>query len=90
MRFSHTTREEPLCAYGQGIPIHSGPPGTARAQFRPLFQYANQVELCLFDTATRRSVHCLTMPERTDQVWHAYLSEVLPGATLRLSGPRPL
>jgi isoamylase len=53
-------------------------------------EYATQVELCLFDTVdAEQPSQCLTMPERTDQVWHAYLPEVLPGQLYgyRVHGP---
>ena len=43
-------------------------------------EYATQVEICFFDTVdAAQPSQCLTMPERTDQVWHASLPEVLPG-----------
>ena len=53
-------------------------------------EYATQVELCLFDTVdAEQPSQCLTMPERTDQVWHVYLPEVLPGQLYgyRVHGP---
>jgi len=53
-------------------------------------EYATQVELCFFDTVdAAQPSQCLTMPERTDQVWHAYLPEVLPGQLYgyRVHGP---
>jgi glycogen operon protein len=53
-------------------------------------EYATQVELCLFDTVDAAPAsHSLTMPEQTDQVWHAYLPEVLPGQLYgyRVHGP---
>jgi isoamylase len=53
-------------------------------------EHATKVELCLFDSAdaTQPSV-CITLPEYTDQVWHAYLPEVLPGQLYgyRVHGP---
>ena len=53
-------------------------------------EYATQVELCFFDTVdAAQPSQCLTMPERTDQVWHVYLPEVLPGQLYgyRVHGP---
>jgi isoamylase len=53
-------------------------------------EYATQVELCFFDTVdAAQPSQCLTMPERTDQVWHAYLPEALPGQLYgyRVHGP---
>ncbi len=51
---------------------------------------AARAELCLFDSAdaTAESVR-IDMPERTDQVFHAYLPDLLPGQLYgyRLHGP---
>jgi isoamylase len=53
-------------------------------------EYATQVDLCLFDTvdAAQPSL-CIPLPEHTDQVWHAYLPEALPGQLYgyRVHGP---
>ncbi len=40
---------------------------------------ATKVELCLFDREGRREIERITLPERTDDVWHVYLSHVSPG-----------
>lgn len=51
---------------------------------------ATKVELCLFDSidAERESLW-ITLPERTDQVWHAYLAIANPGQLygFRVHGP---
>ena len=51
---------------------------------------ATKVELCLFDSpeATNESVK-IRMPEQTDLVWHAYLSDIRPGQLYgyRVDGP---
>jgi glycogen operon protein len=40
---------------------------------------ATKVELCLFDSADdQKETHRITLPEHTDQVWHAYLPDVQP------------
>src|SRR5688572_1896632 len=53
-------------------------------------EHASKVELCLFDSidATHESER-INLTERTDQVWHAYLPEVLPGQIYgyRVHGP---
>jgi glycogen operon protein len=53
-------------------------------------EQATKVELCLFDSpdAAHESER-ITLTERTDQVWHAYLPEVLPGQLYgyRVHGP---
>jgi isoamylase len=53
-------------------------------------EHATKVELCLFDSVdAEQATHCISMPEYTDQVWHAYLPEVLPGQLYgyRVHGP---
>ena len=50
---------------------------------------ATKVELCLFDREGKREVQRITLPERTDDVWHVYLSHVTPGQLYgyRVHGP---
>ena len=50
---------------------------------------ATKVELCLFDREGRREIERVIMPERTDDVWHIYLSHVSPGQLYgyRVHGP---
>jgi glycogen operon protein len=50
---------------------------------------ATKVELCLFDKDGRREVERVALPERTDDVWHTYLSDVSPGQHYgyRVHGP---
>jgi isoamylase len=51
---------------------------------------ATGVRLCLFDDATSgEPTATITMAERTDNVWHAYLPDVRPGALYgyRVDGP---
>ena len=53
-------------------------------------EHATKVELCLFDSAdAEKETHRMPMPEHTDQVWHAYLPEILPGQLYgyRVHGP---
>jgi glycogen operon protein len=51
----------------------------AGVNFALFSEHATKVELCLFDAvdATKESQR-ITLPEQTDQVWHAYLPDVLP------------
>jgi pullulanase/glycogen debranching enzyme len=43
-------------------------------------EHATRVELCLFDSVdAEKEAERMPLPEFTDQVWHAYLLEVLPG-----------
>ena len=50
---------------------------------------ATKVELCLFDRDGRRETERIALPERTDDVWHGYLSHVAPGQLYgyRVHGP---
>ncbi len=51
---------------------------------------ATKVELCLFDGVDAKApAHVIAMPEYSDQVWHAYLPEALPGQLYgyRVHGP---
>jgi isoamylase len=53
-------------------------------------EHATKVELCLVDSVdAEQAMYCIPMPEYTDQVWHAYLPEVLPGQlySYRVHGP---
>ncbi len=42
-------------------------------------EHADKVELCLFDARGRREVERISLPERTDMVWHCYLPGAKPG-----------
>ena len=50
---------------------------------------AQKVELCLFDSQGRRELERITLPERTEDIWHGYLSDVMPGQVYgyRVHGP---
>src|SRR5262245_28640919 len=51
--------------------------------------HATKVELCLFDREGKRETERITMPERTDDVWHAYLPHATAGQLYgyRVHGP---
>jgi isoamylase len=50
---------------------------------------ATKVELCLFDREGKREIERIAMPERTDDVWHAYLPHATAGQLYgyRVHGP---
>lgn len=53
-------------------------------------EHASKVELCLFDSANAKSEsQRITLQESTDLVWHAYLTDVMPGQLYgyRVHGP---
>ena len=51
--------------------------------------HAEKVELCLFGPPKERETARIALPERTDDVWHGYLPDVLPGQLYgyRVHGP---
>jgi glycogen operon protein len=51
----------------------------AGVNFALFSEHATRVELCLFDSAEDgQEAQRITLPEHTDQVWHAYLPDVQP------------
>jgi len=50
---------------------------------------ATAVELCLFDPSGRRETERVSLPRRTDQIWHGYIKGMLPGQLYgyRVHGP---
>lgn len=73
-----------------GSPYPLGATWDGRGTNFALFSaHATKVELCLFDSEGRREIQRITMPERTDDVWHGYLSHVTPGQLYgyRVHGP---
>ncbi len=53
-------------------------------------EHAEKVELCLFNSPDDRTdSRRIVLTERTDQVWHCYLSDILPGQLYgyRVHGP---
>jgi glycogen operon protein len=50
---------------------------------------AEDVDLCLFDMHGRREIERIRVPERTNDVWHVYVSDVMPGQIYgyRVYGP---
>jgi isoamylase len=74
-----------------GSPYPPGATWDGRGVNFALFsEHATKVELCLFETVDAQSeVSRFALPERTDQAWHGYLPEVLPGQLYgyRVHGP---
>jgi glycogen operon protein len=51
----------------------------AGVNFALFSEHATKVELCLFDAVDApKEAQRIVLPEHTDQVWHAYLPDVLP------------
>ncbi|MGB8175218.1 MAG: glycogen debranching enzyme GlgX, partial [Pseudolabrys sp.] len=73
-----------------GLPHPLGASWDGRGTNFALFSTnATKVELCLFSRDGRRESERITLPERTDDVWHIYLSHVAPGQLYgyRVHGP---
>jgi isoamylase len=41
--------------------------------------HAQKIELCLFDSHGRRELERISLPERSEDIWHGYLNDVVPG-----------
>ena len=53
-------------------------------------EHAEKVELCLFDsTGAEKESHRLQLPEYTNQIWHGYVPDLVPGQMYgyRVYGP---
>jgi isoamylase len=61
----------------------------AGANFALFSAHAEKVELCLFDASGERETERITLPEYTDEVWHGYVPDLLPGQLYgyRVYGP---
>src|SRR5262249_35095319 len=72
-------RRQPMRVWpGRPYPLGATWDG-AGVNFALFSEHASKVELCLFD-AVDATKEALRMPlrEHTDQVWHAYLPDILP------------
>jgi isoamylase len=73
-----------------GSPFPLGANWDGRGTNFALFSaHATKVELCLFDRDGRREIERVIVPERSEDVWHVYLSHVTPGQLYgyRVHGP---
>jgi glycogen operon protein len=80
----------PMSAVWPGRPYPLGATWDGEgANFALFSEHAERVELCLFDASGRREVQRITLPERTDEVFHGYLPECRPGQLYgyRVHGP---
>ncbi len=74
----------------EGSPFPLGATWDGRGTNFALFSAnAERVELCLFDRLGRRETERVPMLERTDDVWHVYLRDIVPGQAYgyRVYGP---
>jgi glycogen operon protein len=64
----------------EGSPVRLGATWDGRGTNFALFSaHGEKVELCLFDSQGRREIDRVTLPERTEDIWHGYLADVTPG-----------
>ncbi len=51
--------------------------------------HAERMEVCLFDDAGKREIARFALPEHSDEIWHGYLPNAMPGLVygLRAHGP---
>ncbi|MGE5475628.1 MAG: glycogen debranching protein GlgX [Bacteroidales bacterium] len=61
----------------------------AGVNFALFSAHAEKVELCLFDAGGERETERISLPEYTDEVWHGYVPDLLPGQLYgyRVHGP---
>lgn len=74
----------------EGSPFPLGATWEGRGTNFALFSTnAERVELCLFDRLGRRELERIPLPERTDDIWHGCLPDVIPGQAYgyRVYGP---
>ena len=73
---------------GQPQPLGANWDGEG-VNFALFSERADRVELCLFDSKTRRETERIAMRWQTNQVWHCYLPEARPGLLYgyRVHGP---
>jgi len=74
----------------EGLPLPQGATWDGLGVNFTLFSaYATRVELCLFDSAGKREIERIELPEYTDEVWHGYLPDAGPGTVYayRVYGP---
>ncbi|TCS39382.1 glycogen operon protein [Paucimonas lemoignei] len=73
---------------GRPYPLGASFDGTG-VNFAVFSANAERIDLCIFDSAGRKQIACLPLPDCTDEVWHGYLPEAGPGLLygFRAHGP---
>jgi isoamylase len=88
VRFRLLNQTAPIVWPGKPYPLGAVWDGEG-VNFAIFSEHAEKVDLCLFDKSGRRELHCVSLSEQTDQVWHCYLPEARPGLLYgyRVHGP---
>jgi glycogen operon protein len=57
--------------------------------FAVFSHHASRIQLCVFDSSGRKEIQRYDLPERTDEIWHGYLPDAMPGLVygFRAHGP---
>ncbi len=69
----------PLGAHWDGLGVN----------FTVFSAHASRIQLCVFDSAGRKEIHRCDLPEYTNEIWHGYLPDAMPGLVygFRAHGP---
>lgn len=73
-----------------GSPVRLGATWDGRGTNFSIFSAnAEKVEVCFFDNQGRREIERVTLPERTEDIWHGYFQDIAPGQLYgyRVYGP---
>jgi glycogen operon protein len=57
--------------------------------FAVFSHHAQRLQLCVFDASGRKEIRRYDLPERTDEIWHGYMPDAMPGLVygFRAYGP---
>src|SRR5215510_15336572 len=79
-----------MCVWpGRSSPLGATFDGTG-VNFAVFSEHATKIELCLFDSPDAKTEsYRIALPEKTNQVWHGFLPEAVPGQIYgyRVYGP---
>lgn len=86
--FSSSTADRSRVSAGAPHPLGATWDGRG-TNFAIFSANAEKVELCLFDRQGRRELERIALPEHTEDIWHGYFADVLPGQAYgyRVYGP---
>lgn len=75
-------------APGQPYPLGATSDGLG-VNFAVFSANATRIDLCVFDSRGRKELYRMPLPECTDEIWHGYLPDAMPGLVygFRAHGP---
>ncbi|MDY7579064.1 glycogen debranching protein GlgX [Herbaspirillum sp. RTI4] len=68
----------PHLSAGSAAPLGASSDGLG-VNFSVFSAHAEKIELCIFDASGRHELHRYALPECTDEIWHGYLPDAVPG-----------